>query len=69
MSFLKQSALVIAAWNISSAVTWFQAALARAIAPEWYDQVMDVAGAIAVPVWNTVCQLGNVCWELLTNTQ
>lgn len=69
MSFLKQSALVVAAWNVSSAVTWFQAALARAIAPEWYETVMGYASAVAVPTWNMTVQLGNVCWEFLTNLQ
>ena len=63
LTWMKQSALAFAAYQISSVVTIFQMAGARVVAPDTYNWLMDLASGPALYAG----QLLSVVWEFLTS--
>lgn len=68
IGFIKQSAIAVAAWNVSSVVTVAQLAVAKATAPETYNWVMDFAGTYVMHAGGFLHQLGGVIWEFLNTS-
>lgn len=68
MSWLKQSAFAVAAWQISSVVTLFQMSVAKVTMPDEYNWIMDTVGSVVVPTWQFICQYAGVVWEFLNSS-
>ena len=68
MNIFKQSALAVAAWNVSSVITVLQMGFAKAMMPETYSWVIDTSSSVAVPAWQFTCQVAGVVWEFLNTS-
>lgn len=63
---LKKYAMALAAWNLSSYVTIYQMAVAKAAAPQTYDWIMDLASGPAGYSWDLAVAAWEVCWDFLS---
>lgn len=65
MSFIKNSAAAIVAWNVSSWVTIGQLAVAMTVFPRTYESTMGFANRVIMGAWDFTCVSCEVLWEFL----
>lgn len=63
LGFLKQSALAVAAWNVSSVWTILQGGVLYVLKPDWFLSFMDWTGRNVLTVWDWLKSLGHTLIE------
>lgn len=68
MNWLKQSALAVVAWHVSSVITVLQMAWAKVALPDSYNWIMDTLGGPVTMGWSLVCSVWDVAIDLINTS-
>lgn len=68
MSWLKWLWNPVTAWNVSSAITWFQAAILPVFFPDQFARLLTTIGPIMESIWEFIVAAFDVIMALIDSS-